>query len=165
MNIRAIINVVCIIALGFILWPLLSDYAPSDWTFGLGGQNCPAVDVAKPTNTYGFDSSIPGALHDKATAQKLAGMFNGLADVFAHDASRSKPEIRYASNVRDTLHTAVTIEFDGQKLNDAASGLGDVVGPEFEKAFPDGSVELDSSARQKAADMFRAVAYGCTLVK
>jgi len=123
------------------------------------------VEVVKPDNTFGFDTSIPGMLKDKATANKLAGLFSGLADEVEHDGTRSKPEVKYAANIRDIMREAVNIKFDGKKLNDVSSGLGDAIGPAFEKEFPDGTTELDQSSRKKAVELFRAAAYGCALVK
>ena len=159
---KAVVNIICVFVLGWLLWPYIEDYIQTDWSFS---SSVASERLAKPENTYGLDSAIPGILKDKATAHKLTGLFTGLADTLAQDAERSKPETKYASNIRDILHEAVTIQFNGKKLNEAASGLGDVVGPVIEKEFPDGSVELDSNSRKKASDIFRAAAYGCALVK
>ena len=49
------------------------------------------------------------------------------------------------------------------KLNEVAKGLGDTIGPVFEKELPDGTVELDATLRKKVVELFRAVAYGCSL--
>ena len=124
----------------------------------------PTAELVKPDNMYGFDTSIPAQLKDKVIAHKLVGLFSGLADTIEHDGTRSKPEILYVANMRDVIREAVNIEFDGQTLG-KASGLGDVVGPVFEKELPDGTVELDKTRRAKSVDLCRAVAYACALVK
>ena len=159
---KTVVNIVCVVLLaGVLLYPKYEQYTP-DFKAWFGPV---ASESAAPSNTYGFNTSIPQVLKDKAVAHKLSGLFAGLADVIAHDASRTKPEVKYASNLRDVISEAVNLEFDSDKLGKVAPGLGGVIGPVFEKEFPDGTVELDATSRQKAVEIFRAASYGCSLVK
>lgn len=154
-------NIVCVVLLlGLLAYPKVEQYIPAmpSWCSS-------TVEMAKPDSTYGFDTSIPKVVKDKAYAHKLAGLFSGIADTIDHDGTRTKPEIQYVANVKDILTEAVNIEFDGQKLNKLSPGLGDAIGPTFEKEFPDGTAPLDPTARKKAADMYRALAYACALIK
>lgn len=154
---KALVNTVCIVCLlGLLVYPRVKEYVPF--------LDTDSVEVVKPVNTYGFDTTIPSVVSDDVVARQLTGLFHGLADEVEHDGTRTEPEIKYVANIRDILAEAVNIKFDGKKLNQVSSGLGDTIGPVFEKEFPDGMQELDQAQRTKAVELFRAVAYGCSLV-
>lgn len=158
------VNLVCVVIItGAFFYDKVEPYLP-EFDFGSNGGTASVV-VVKPLNLYGFDAGIPAVLKDKEAARSLTGLFTGMADEIEHDGLRTKPEIRYAAHVRDALREAVNLKFDGKKLNDVATGLGDKIGPEFEKALPDGSAELTVETRKQSVELFRAAAYGCSLVK
>lgn len=157
---KTVVNVICIVLLlGLFIYPKVS--LPNfSWPWEQTTN-----EIVKPDNLHGFDVSIPAVLTDKTQANELCGLFSGLADELERDGIKSKPEIKYASNVRDAFREAVNIEFDGKNLNTVTSGLGDKIGPEFEKVLPDGSAELTNESRKAVVELFHAAAYGCSLVK
>jgi hypothetical protein len=154
-----------IIALAIFSPATLEDIQFSVPKFDLSflGSSKSNIEVPKPANLYGFDVSLPKILPNRDLAYKLTGLFAGLADELERDGKRQKPLIVYVSHIRDTLKEAINIEFDSKKLNEIVPEFGSKIGPEFEKAFPDGSAPLDANLRAKGVELFRAVAYACSL--
>lgn len=155
------INIICVVAaLGLYAGPRVDVPSVLEY-FNFGKVEL----IAKPTNTYGFDKSLPAIIKDKTIAQKLTGMCAGLADRIEQDGARSEPRIKYVVNINDLRVEAINVAFDGKKINEVVPQFGSTIGPAFQAEFPDGTVELDATLRKKAVDLFRAISYGCSLVK
>jgi hypothetical protein len=114
----------------------------------------------RPTELFGLDLVVPQTIKDKDTAQRMAGLCDGIADVLENDGKSGQPKVQYAITILDLRRHAA--QLCGTKLG---PDFGQAVEPIFDKEIPDGSAQLDPVLRAKAVALFRALAYSCSLAK
>jgi hypothetical protein len=143
-----LINVVLIIlALGLIIVPRIKQSGP---------DNPPSP---KPTETFGFEVSIPALKMDKQTSLCVAGLSDAIADIVEKDAKSSMPKYNYVVNVFDLRNAATSVALDGKEIKDTYPEFPKTVGPVFTQ-LGTGSEPLTPEKRTKTVNIFRAISYG-----
>ena len=110
-----------------------------------------------PTELYGLDKVVPQTIKDKSTSEKMNGLCDGIADVVETDGKSQSPHIKYVANIFDLVSEASAL------CGKTDVEFGKAVNPIFQKEMPKGDVELDTTNRAKAVNLFRALGYSASL--
>jgi hypothetical protein len=113
----------------------------------------------KPSETFGFENTITPQFKDKhELGMMMSGLLDGLADVVELDGKKPVPNLKTLFDVFDMQ--IATVDFDkGKTVKSEAPEVFAALKAVFTKEWPDGAKPLDTQARQKMVNVFRAAAW------